>query len=133
MPAFDDELMLRTTGSFTTTESVGPVIVYGGQRQGLAVRVVTPSSFGVNDTVKVNVYDSADNSTYNLIASHADTKQSVQPELIVPFKVNPGKRYIKAEIIPTVASTTASWGVVKAGIVPNPGFDYDRSTNVKMH
>ena len=133
MPAFDANLMFRTTGTLTTDESVGPLTVYGGIQDGLAARIVVPSAYGANDTVLPKVYSSLDGNTYNLVAQYAEG--AVKPgssglELIVPFPVIPGKQYIKLELEVTVASTTANFGTVQAGIVGNPGFDWDRSTGI---
>lgn len=136
MPAFDANLMFRTTATLTQDESLGPIVVYGGMRKGLAVRVVVPQGYGANDTILPKVYSSDDGSTYNLVAQYA--KGAVKPgstglELIVPFPVFPGKRYIKLELDVTVASTTPNFGTVMAGIIENPGHDWDRSTGVTMH
>ena len=132
MPVYDANLMLRTTGTLTADESVGPVTVWGGIHKGLAVRVVVPSAFGANDTILPKVYTSADNSTYNLVAQYAEG--AIKPYgtgavMIVPFPVMPGKQYVKLELDVTVASTTATFGVVTAGIVENPGFDWERGSH----
>jgi hypothetical protein len=136
MPAFDANMMFRTTATLTQDESLGPITVYGGQRHGLAVRVVIPSGYGANDTVWPKVYLSADNSTYNLAAQYARGAQkpgSTGLELIVPFAVPPGKVYVKLELDVTVASTTANFGTVVAGIIENPGIVWDRSTMAGFH
>lgn len=132
MPVYDANLMLRTTGALTASETVGPLTVWGGIHKGLAVRVVVPSSYGINDTVLPKVYTSADNSTYNLIAQYADGASKIPSGgkvFIVPFQVTPGKQYIKLELVVTAASTTSTYGTVTAGIVENPGFDWERSSN----
>jgi hypothetical protein len=132
---FDANLMLRTTGTLTQDESVGPVTLYGGDIKGLAARVVVPSAYGANDTVLPKVYASTDGSTYNLVAQHA--AGAVKPgstgtKLIVPFQLPPGKWYVKVELDVTVASTTPNFGVTLVGIVQNPGFAEDRSTAPKL-
>lgn len=132
MPVYDANLMLRTTGSLTASESVGPLTVWGGIHKGLAVRAVVPSSFGINDTVLPKVYISDDNSTYNLVAQYADGASKIPTGgkvFIVPFVMPPGKHYVKLELVVTAASTTSTYGVVTAGIVINPGFDWERSSN----
>jgi hypothetical protein len=132
----DANLMFRTTGTLTQDESLGPIVVYGGMRHGLAVRTVVPQGYGANDTVWPKVYLSADGSTYNLVAQHAKGAQkpgSTGLHLITPFAVPPGKWYVKLELDVTVASTTANFGVVTAGIVENPGYDWDRSTGAAMN
>lgn len=135
-PAFDANLMLRTTATLTQDESVGPVTVYGGLHKGLAARVVVPQGYGANDTILPKVYISSDGSTYNLVAQHAKGAQkpgTTGLELIVPFAVPPGKWYVKVELDVTVASTTPNFGTVQVGIIENPGFDYDRSTLPGFH
>ena len=135
MPAFDALLMFRTTGALTTNESTGPVILYGGNNDGLAVRVVVPGANGVNDSVNAKVYRSTDGSTYNLVSQYANAgvKTYGGAELIVPFPLYPGKQYIKLELLPTVASTTVSFGTTVAGVVENPGMDWERSVGSTTH
>lgn len=132
MPAFDANLMFRTTGNLTQDESCGPLTVYGGQRRGLAVRVVVPSANGANDTILPTVYRSTDGSTYYAIAKYV--KGATKPgsgslDMIIPFFLPPGKNYVKVELDGTAASTTYNFGVVRAGIVENPGYDWSRVTN----
>lgn len=136
MPEFDANLMFRTTGNLTQDESLGPITVYGGIQDGLAVRVVVPTANGANDTILPTVFLSSDGSTYNIAARYA--KGATKPtssgmELIVPFAVPAGKWYVKLELDGTAASTTYNFGVVQAGIVENPGFDWDRSTHTAFH
>jgi hypothetical protein len=133
MPEFDAQLMFRTAGSgaLAANASFGPLVVYGGIREGLAARVAIPSANGINDTIYPKVYISQDGTNYNLAAQYA--KGAVKPgagslDMIVPFPVLPGKNYVKLELIGAAASTTYNFGVVQAGIVQNPGFDWDRST-----
>lgn len=129
---FDAELMFRTTGNLTQDESKGPLVVWGGIQEGLAVRVVVPTAFGANDTILPKVYLSKDGSTYNLVAQYAKGPQKPYGtglDLIVPFAVPPGKWYVKLELDGTAASTTYNFGTVVAGIVPNPGYAYERSSN----
>lgn len=133
---WDANLMLRTTGNLTQNESDGPLTVWGGIREGLAVQVWVPSANGSNDTILPKVYHSLDNSTYNLVAQYAKGATKVPSAdgaaglaLIIPFPVVPGKQYIKVELIGTAASTTYNFGVVVAGIVPNPGMDYERANH----
>ncbi len=129
---FDANLMFRTQGDLTQDESQGPLKVYGGIRKGLAVQVVVPSAFGANDTILPKVYISTDGSTYNLVAQYA--KGATKPGsdglvMIVPFPVIPGANYVKLELDGTAASTTYNFGAVVAGVIPNPGFDYDRANH----
>jgi hypothetical protein len=127
---FDAELMFRTTGDLTQDESSGALIVYGGIRKGLAAQIVVPTAHGANDTFEANVYRSTNGSTYNLVASYAGGVIKPNADgnvLIVPFPVLPGKQYYKLELKGTAASTTFNFGAVVAGIIPNPGYDYDRT------
>ena len=141
MPTFDANMMFRTTAALTQSESLGPITVYGGQQCGLAARVIVPGNggagdYGANDTVLPRVYASSDGSTYNLVSTYAKGAQKPGTgnlELIVPFPVFVGKRYIKLELVVTVASTSPNFGTVFAGIVQNPGFDWDRSSDSLMH
>jgi hypothetical protein len=127
---FDKLLMLRTTGTLTASESVGPITIYGGNPEGLAARVIVPSAFGANDTILPKVYTSTDGSTYNLVAQNAAAVKpgSAGTELIVPFTPPAGKTYVKVELVVTIASTTANLGTTIVGLVNNPGFATDRSS-----
>jgi hypothetical protein len=128
---FDANLMFRTTGDLTQDESKGPLTVYGGIKNGLAAQIIVPSSasIGADDKLEANVYRSSDGSTYNLVSQYAEgiiTKPSTDGAVwIVPFPVLPGKNYVKLELKGT--ATTFNFGAVVAGIIPNPGFDYDRT------
>jgi hypothetical protein len=127
---FDANLMLRTTGNLTQNESKGPATIWGGIREGMAVQVVVPTANGANDTLTFKVYTSLDNSTYNLVAGWAKgaaQKPSGGMTAIIPFPVIPGKQYVKVEFIGTAASTTYNFGAVVAGIIPNPGYEWDRT------
>jgi hypothetical protein len=123
--------MFRTTGAFTTNESSSGIKVWGGIREGMAAQVVVPSGYGANDTITGNVYTSTDDSTYVLVSKWA--KGTAQKPgttgfvMIIPFPVRPGKQYIKLELLATAASTTETFGTVVAGIIPNPGYEFDRT------
>lgn len=127
--AFDDDLMFLKNATVTQAISTGPVSVWGGIERGLAVRVVVGNSYGANDTMLPKVYVSADGTNYTLVSQHSSggTKVYGGREFIVPFPVNPGRNYVKLEL--AVTATTKSYTGVYAGIVPNPGFDYDRNTH----
>lgn len=126
---FDKELMFLENATITQAVSTGPLTVYGGIENGLAVRVVVADAVGAADTMLPKVYLSPDGTTYTLVAQHASGGATVKGgrEFIVPFPVKPGKTYVKLEL--TVTATTKSYTGVYAGIVPNPGFEYDRKTN----
>jgi len=128
---FDDELMFATGADLTASVSQGPLTVYGQIEKGLAVRVVVEDAFGANDTMLPKVYLSADNSTYNLVAqSHLGaTLVDGGYEFMVPFPVPAGKWYVKLELVLTAASTTSTFTDVYAGIVPNVGQPFDRTSN----
>jgi hypothetical protein len=134
MSVFDANLMLRTTGTLTADESVGPVTIYGGRRKGYAARIIVPSAYGANDTIQAKVYTSTDGSTYNLIAQSVGAVKpgSTGVELIVPFTPPPGKTYVKVELDVTVASTTATFGTTMVGIIDNPGFAQDRDAGAEF-
>ncbi len=136
---FDANLMFRTTANLTQDESLGPLVVYGGQCDGLAARVIVPGqggagNYGANDTILPRIYTSSDGSTYNLVSTYAKGAQKPGTgslDLVIPFPVFTGKRYVKIELDVTVASTSANFGVVTAGIIENPGFDWDRSSDTQ--
>lgn len=132
MPAFDANLMWRTTGDLTADQSCDPLTVYGGVGGRLAARVVVPDAFGVNDKVNVKVHASQDGSTYQQIAGHPKGGVATKggAELIVPFDIPAGKNYVKVELDVTIASTTAGFGAVQAGIVSGVKFDYDRLSHM---
>jgi hypothetical protein len=128
MPAFDANLMTRTTGNLTTTESGSGVILRGTGVKGMAARAAVPTAYNDNDTLIMKVWVSNDNTTYYL---HA------QSDTLKTFKTNPrdvivalvtDHKYAKIQLVPS--STTAAninFGVVKAGFVTGVGYDWDRS------
>jgi len=129
----DSNLMFRTTGDLTQSESKGPVTIYGTPIKGMAVEVVVPEANGANDTVLPKLYASTDASTYNLIAQYdgGATKIPTGGKIfIVPFSLPKGqKTYLKLELVVTAASTTTDFGAVKAGIVLGRGADVDRTVS----
>ena len=127
---FDAEMMFVTGATLTASISHGPVTMWGQVAKGAAVRFVFEDAFGANDTVLPRVYLSADNSTYNLVASYhkGGTKVKGGKEMNVPFILPPGKWYVKTEIVITIASTTAAIPV-HAGIIPNIGDTFKRTSN----
>ena len=98
MPAFDALLMTRTTGNLTATESVGGIVLRGTGISGMAARVAVPTAYNDDDTLQVLVYDSADNTTYNLIAQSRalDTFKTNPRDIIVPVVTN--RKYGKIQI-----------------------------------
>jgi len=128
---FDDELMFLTGADLTADGSHGPLTVYGQIEKGLAVRVVVEDAYGANDTMLPKVHISADGSTYNLVAQAHEGAVAVDGgyEFMVPFPVPAGKWYVKLELDLTIASTTPLFTDVFAGIVPNVGQPFDRTSN----
>lgn len=132
MGAMDNDLMFRTTGDLTQSESDGPITIYGTPLRGMAVRVEVPDAYGANDTVLPKLYASTDGSSYNLLASYREGAVKVKggKTFLLPFALPKGKKtYLKLELVVTVASTTVSFGGARAGIVLGGGADIDRTTN----
>lgn len=128
MPVFDANLMLRTTGNLTVSESSSGVTIRGTPVKGMAVKASVPTAFADLDQIQVKVYDSADNSTYNLLAqSLVKTGMNTSPrDITVPFFT--ARKYVKAELV--VTSTTAAninFGAVVVGVVLNAGGDWTRA------
>lgn len=128
MPVFDANLMLRTTGNLTVSESSSGVTIRGTPVKGMAVKVSVPTAFADLDQIQVKVYDSADNSTYNLLSqSLVKTGMNTNPrDIVVPFFTP--RKYVKAELV--VTSTTAAninFGAVVAGVVLNAGGEWTRA------
>ncbi|NLX13295.1 MAG: hypothetical protein GXY44_06520 [Phycisphaerales bacterium] len=121
MSAFDAELMFRTNGDLTASESLGPVRVPGGVMHGHAVRVIVPDALGANDTILPKIHVSQDGSTYNLLKQYAGgaVKTKGGKEFVIPFNLPTADDdwYVKLELDVTVASTTAGFGAVIAGVV----------------
>lgn len=131
--AFDSNLMFRTTGDLTASESKGPLTIYGTPLRGMSVEVVVPEAFGANDTVLPKLYASTDGSTYNLFAQYSGGPTKIPTggkTFLLPFALPPGqKTYVKLELVVTAASTTSDFGAVKAGIVLGGGADIDRTVD----
>jgi hypothetical protein len=118
--AFDAQLMFRTTGAFTASASYGPLTVEGMPLRGAAVRIVIPTDtkIGAADTCQANVYASADNSTYYMVARREGSEvigDHGGVEWVVPFHTT--LKYVKLELL--VTRTTAFDSVVVAGLVLN--------------
>jgi len=127
--AFDTNLMFWSSVAITANTTAGPLTVWGQINKGLAVRIVTKAT-GADDTILPEVWLSADNSTYYLAATYrkgASKPGVAGTEYIIPFPVAEGKNYVKLELTPT--GTTTSFGSTYAGIVPNDGNEWDRTSN----
>lgn len=127
---FDSNLMFRTTGSLTASESGGPLTIHGTPIKGMAAKVVIPSSasIGAADTIQAKLYASTDGSTYNVIAQTAVTTPgaATAQQFVIPFSLPKGqKTYLKLELI--VTATTSAWGTVVAGLVLGRGAEVDRT------
>jgi len=127
---FDKDLMFLENATVTQSISTGPISVWGGIERGLAVRVVVADAVGAADTMWPKVYLSPDGTTYTLVSQHrggGSVTVKGGREFIVPFPVKPGRNYVRLELV--VTATTRNYTGVYAGIVPNPGFEYERTTN----
>lgn len=128
---FDDELMWKTGGDLTADVSLDALEVWGQISKGVAARVVLSDAHGANDTVLPKIHRSTDGTNYNLIAQAKEgaTKVKGGYEFIIPFPVPAGKNYYKLELDLTAASTTSLFEDVVAGIIPNVGDKFDRTSN----
>lgn len=128
MPAFDAQLMSRTTGNLTTTESGAFKEIRGTGIHGMSARVVVPTAYHDNDTLYVQVITSADGT---------NSDEIIQSDTLKTFKTNPRDVYVPfvttrkyAKILLRPGSTTAAninFGAVKAGFVAGSGFDWTRA------
>lgn len=125
MPAFDNDLMTRTTGNLTVSGSAAKEI-RGTGLKGMTARVVVPDAYHADDTLQAKVWHSDDGSTYTLLTQSEVTDGLADGgEILVPFVTE--KKYAKIELV--VTSTTAAninFGAVKAGFVSGALTDWDR-------
>lgn len=129
---FDDELMFVTGADLTATDvSYDAIEVWGQIEKGMAVRLVVEDANGANDTMLAKVHVSTDGTNYNMVVENLEgaTKVKGGYEFMIPFPVPPGHNYVKLELDMTVASTTINFTDVYAGIVPNVGQPFDRTSN----
>lgn len=128
MPAFDNDLMFRTTGNLTQTETSSALTIRSTPVHGMAVRVVVPSSAGTTNTLLAKVLASNDDSTYYEIARYAGGAQQVaaggDAEWIIPFATS--RKYAKLVLLAAGSTGTPNWGAVKAGIVSRVHADWTR-------
>lgn len=127
MGVFDNNLMFRTTGNLTVSETSGALTIRGTPVRGMSARVSIPTAFADGDTVQAIVKDSDDGSTYvKRFYSDVESTFNTNPrDIIVP--VTTLKKYVKLELV--VTSTTAAninFGAVKAGMV-NKTIKFDRT------
>jgi hypothetical protein len=131
MPAFDNDLMFRTTGNLTASMTTSALKVRGLPVAGMAVRIVVPSSVGTTNTLLARVHGSNDDSAYNLVAQHPGgtiaPASGVATELIIPLAGD--KKYYKVDFVVAGSTGTPNWGAVKAGLVEGVGFDWTRAVD----
>jgi hypothetical protein len=127
MPAFDANLMTRTTGNLTTTESSSGVILRGTGVKGMSLRVAVPTAYNDNDTLTCQVWDSDDDSTYALLAQRAYTGLKSAPGSVYVAVVTE-KKYAKSMFIPsTTTAANANFGAVKSGFVEGVAYNWSRA------
>jgi len=128
---FDSNLMFRTTGNLTVSESCGPLTVYGTGIKGMAVKIIIPSA-NLADSVLPVLYTSSDATTYYVLAKYIDGAVLCTggKELYLPFVIPKGeKRYLKLELSVSLNSTTGVFGACRAGVVLGGGADIDRTVS----
>lgn len=128
---FDSNLVFRSTGDLTESESLGPLTIYGTPIKGMAAKVIVPNAL-LNDTVLAKLHASTDGTNYYVLASYKDgaVKTIGGKELILPFALPKGqKTYLKLELSVLIASTTATFGAVRAGLVLGGGAHVDRTVS----
>lgn len=128
---FDDELMFKTGAHVTAAESAVTLQVWGQIIGGMAVRVVVEDAHGANDTMLPKVHLSTDGTNFHqsIEPVEGSTKVKGGYEFVIPFPVVAGKNYVKLEFLVTAASTTSDFTDVYAGIIPNVGQKFDRTSN----
>lgn len=121
---FDSELMLRiaSAGNLTANANTGSKKIKGTPIRGLALRIHVPAAGGTTPTLSVSVQDSADDSTFTTIATHATI--NAVGEYVLPFATD--KPFVRAAI--TVGGTTPNFGAVEIGIV-EMGRKFSRAVN----
>lgn len=131
MTVFDHAQMFQSSGNLTTSGySTNAVKIYGTPVNGLGARISIPSTPGATWKILPSLYVSEDDSTYVLHSSYPGGAQSWangnQSDLILSFATV--QKYAKLYFTVTTGTTSATgFGAVQAGIVPNVGFDWDRS------
>lgn len=132
MPVFDNLLMFKSSGNLTATSTVpaSGLKIRGTPNEGLAARVLFPSTPGTAAQVLVAIHASDDDSTYRIISTYpggAQSWASGADEIIIPFAT--AKKYVKMVFTVTGGTTGTSWGAVKAGIVPRVYADWTRTVD----
>ena len=136
MPAWDYNLMFKSSGNLTKTSTVpaAGLIIFGTPVTGLGVKMLFPTSPGLSATVLPEVHVSEDDTTYYVAATYpggAQSWASGSKILFMGFEVPQGKyKYVKLDLNITGGSTATSFGAVKAGLVlPGSGDPLDRTKN----
>jgi hypothetical protein len=132
MPVFDAELMFRTTGNLTTSESSSGLKIHGTPIRGMAAYFVLPSSTGTTNNVTVKVWASEDDSTYRILATYPGAPRSwasgalteKDGTFVVPIVTT--MKYVKSEIVIAGSTGVPNFGVAKAGVIVGVGWDWKR-------
>lgn len=129
---FDNAVMFMSSGSLTKTSTVpaSGLVIRGTPVDGLAARVVFPTTPGTMVTVATTIVASADNSTFRTIASYpggAQSWASGAKEIMIPFAVPRGYPYVKLTFTLTGGTTDTDYGQVRAGIVPRVHGNWTRT------
>jgi len=130
MPVFDANLLFRSSGNLTQTETSSGIKVRGLGIEGLAVRVSIPTNTGTTNALLAKIQASDDNSTFFDIASYpsgAVSWASGAKEWIIPVVTD--KKYVRLVLEASGSTGTPNWGVVVAGLVPQVGWDYTRAVD----
>jgi hypothetical protein len=128
MPTFDSDLMTRSTGNLTQSESSSGKKIRGTGVKGMAAYIVLPSTTGTSNQVLPRVWVSDDDSTYRLAATYPGGPQSWASggkEFVVPFATD--KKYALTELVISGSTGTVNYGAVKAGFVLGVGYDWNRA------
>jgi len=136
MPVFDKSLITRSTGNLTASHSSSSVQTNGTPLRGMVARFIIPSSSGTTNQLLFRVWGSDDDSTYRVLASNqggalswtsGTLDEDDQTEVLVPFASK--HKYHKTEIVISGSTGTPNFGIVKAGIVSGPAWDWERKNN----
>jgi hypothetical protein len=129
MPAYDALLMLRTAaaGAMVADFVAAAPITLTGHNNKCALRVTIPTAAFAVDTMICQVERSVDAGvTWTVIAQTADDVVGVAgKEVILPFDTIQGPALYRCTLNGTSAGM--NFGVVQAGIVIDPGGDWQRN------
>jgi len=125
--------MFISSGNLTKTVTVpssGLKIHGTGIAEGMAARIVVPSWPGTAVKLLMAIHTSTDNSTYRIESTYKGgnvsyAKTASGQEFIIPLKTN--RKYAKMVFTLTNGTTGTSFGAVRAGLVTNVGYDWQRA------